>query len=1155
MNKRKDRLELYKKNNRKRSLKITMSSSVLAGMVAISAFTEAVQAEEVDLNKEEIQDLYNQYNELQTTVNDDEISENKSLDETTTVEDTTTTENEELEFIKTQLTSMIRLAGGESLLEQLDVENLSSNDLNTVFEALLTYQMEQKEDAEAIESESLQNETLDQTPDEVSVNIDEENVIEKQEENLNLTQDNNDTTHTDEITEATQLEENQVEEKETADTSEAANQTELESDQDKLDEQSNQELDSDKPSLEDDQKLQADQAPEVVNESTEGTESETEEKEVVPVENTESETKPVVKPETKPEPKPVTKTKTETKTKTPAKTETKTETKAVIHTVRSGDTLNKIAKQYNTTVANIVSLNKLSNPNYIKVGQKLAINKAAGSSVPTVGTGNLNQTKTTNEFINQISSYAQKVAKENGIYASIMIAQASLESGYGKSQLASPPNHNLFGIKGNYNGNSVAMKTKEYYKSTGWITITDYFKKYPSYAESLQDNARLIRNGTSWNNGYYSGAWIENANSYKDASAWLQGRYATDPTYASKLNRIIEQYGLTRFDSNGNGGSGVGSTDPATPTKPVTSPSTGNNNNGSNSGNVYVIVRGDTLTSIARRNGTTVSAIKSANNLKSDLIFVNQKLTIPGKNSTSPSKEETNKNPENNQNSSNTTYTIKSGDTLTSIARRFNTTVSAIKKANNLKSDLIFVNQKLSVKSQSTGGSSNSGSGNQTDDSSQGSVTNSSYSVVSGDTLTSIARRFKTSITAIKSANNLKSDLIFVGQKLLVSGKTNEPTNSNKDQSQTSSTSYTVSSGDTLSSIARKYKTTVSAIKASNNLKSDLILINQKLTINSKVSTGSNSNSGTTNQNQSTTTSAYTVVSGDTLSGIARRYNTTVAKIKSSNNLKSDLIFVNQKLVINGKTSTKSETVEQNKTDSNEAPVGSYKVVAGDTLSALARRFNTTVAKITRDNKLSSDMIYVGQTLLLAGQKETNNTKEVNTKEEINSINVVSGDTLSGIARKYNTTVAKLKAANNLSSDLIYVGQKLSVTSTSSTKTTTTVKDQAKQSNSNLGLSNYVVSSGDSLYKIALDNNTTVAKLKEWNELSNDTIYIGQKLVIKEGSNTTSSDKPSSSGTYQVKNGDTLSGIALKLNTTVQSLKEKNNLSTDLIFIEQTLTV
>ncbi|WP_147061563.1 hypothetical protein, partial [Marinilactibacillus psychrotolerans] len=290
MKKRKDRLELYKKNNRKRSLKITMSSSVLAGMVAISAFTEAVQAEEVDLNKEEIQDLYNQYNELQTTVNDDEISENKSLDETTTVEDTTNTENEELEFIKTQLTSMIRLAGGESLLEQLDVENLSSNDLNTVFEALLTYQMEQKEDAEAIESESLQNETVDQTPDEVSVNIDEENVIEKQEENLNLTQDNNDTTNTDEITEATQLEGN-----ETADTSEAANQTELESDQDKLDEQSNHELDSDKPSLEEEQKLQADQAPEVVNENTEGTESETEEKEAVPVENTESETKPETK--------------------------------------------------------------------------------------------------------------------------------------------------------------------------------------------------------------------------------------------------------------------------------------------------------------------------------------------------------------------------------------------------------------------------------------------------------------------------------------------------------------------------------------------------------------------------------------------------------------------------------------------------------------------------------------------------------------------------------------------------------------------------------------------------------------------------------------------------------------------------------------------
>lgn len=152
-------------------------------------------------------------------------------------------------------------------------------------------------------------------------------------------------------------------------------------------------------------------------------------------------------------------------------------------------------------------------------------------------------------FIQSIASDAQQLAHKNDLYASVMIAQAIVESGWGKSTLASYPNHNLFGIKGNYNGQSVTLPTQEYLNGK-WVTVQAAFRKYPSYKESLEDNAKILKT-TSFQSGvyYYSGAWKSNTKSYTEATAWLTGRYATDPNYESKLNNIIETYNLTKYDS------------------------------------------------------------------------------------------------------------------------------------------------------------------------------------------------------------------------------------------------------------------------------------------------------------------------------------------------------------------------------------------------------------------------------------------------------------------------------------------------------------------------------------------------------------------------------------------------------------------------------
>ncbi|HAB8925541.1 TPA_asm: GW domain-containing glycosaminoglycan-binding protein [Listeria monocytogenes] len=152
-------------------------------------------------------------------------------------------------------------------------------------------------------------------------------------------------------------------------------------------------------------------------------------------------------------------------------------------------------------------------------------------------------------FINSISTQAMDLCKKYNLYPSVMIAQAALESNWGRSELGKAPNYNLFGIKGSYNGKSVTMKTWEYSDSKGWYQINANFAKYPSHKESLEDNAKKLRNGPSWDSSYYKGAWRENAKTYKDATAWLQGRYATDNTYASKLNTLISSYNLTQYDT------------------------------------------------------------------------------------------------------------------------------------------------------------------------------------------------------------------------------------------------------------------------------------------------------------------------------------------------------------------------------------------------------------------------------------------------------------------------------------------------------------------------------------------------------------------------------------------------------------------------------
>ncbi len=147
--------------------------------------------------------------------------------------------------------------------------------------------------------------------------------------------------------------------------------------------------------------------------------------------------------------------------------------------------------------------------------------------------------------------------------------------------------------------------------------------------------------------------------------------------------------------------------------------------------------------------------------------------------------------------------------------------------------------------------------------------------------------------------------------------------------------------------------------------------------------------------------------------------------------------------------------------------IDTYTVVAGDTLYSIANRYGITVKELKTLNNLSSDILSIGMIL---------NVPSKSSNPNIYTVSV--GDTLYSIAKKYNVTVGDLKSANNLSSNLLSIGQEIIIP---------TVVDTT-----------YVVKKGDTLYGIARDNGMTVDKLKRLNNLTSNELSIGQILIVKE---------------------------------------------------------
>ena len=292
----------------------------------------------------------------------------------------------------------------------------------------------------------------------------------------------------------------------------------------------------------------------------------------------------------------------------------------------------------------------------------------------------------------------------------------------------------------------------------------------------------------------------------------------------------------------------------------------------------HKVRRGETLGSIARRYGISVSQLKRWNGLRSNTAKVGTTLKVsnPAKQSKSTTTTTTTTSNEKQK-----YYTVKRGDSLSSIAERFGVTVAQLREWNGIEADNINAGVRIAVDASASRRVS------------KPEVKTSTYTVKKGDGLGAIAERHGMTLQEIRELNGLKDNNIQAGQKLKVTGKASEERN---EKPEVKTSTYTVKKGDSLGAIAERFGVTVDQLRDWNGIKGNNIQAGQKLTIGGKSKSSSKAGSS-----KSAKAKTHKVRSGESLGVIAEKYGTTAAAIRRANGIKGDNIRVGQTLKIPAK--------------------------------------------------------------------------------------------------------------------------------------------------------------------------------------------------------------------------------------------------------------
>lgn len=436
------------------------------------------------------------------------------------------------------------------------------------------------------------------------------------------------------------------------------------------------------------------------------------------------------------------------------------------------------------------------------------------------------------------------------------------------------------------------------------------------------------------------------------------------------------------------------------------------------------------------------------------------------------------------------------------------------------------------------------------------------YTVKRGDTLSNIATRAGVSWRDIAEWNQIDASAkLLSGSTLyLYDAKTIEPISSSSTSAASQPESYVVQSGDTLIGTANRFGLSVTQLASYNNLSSRADLLRgQKLwLIPGKVTAPATTPAApsTKPSKSSTATKNYKVKAGDGLIALARQFNISTETLASLNNIgTTNSLYVGQTLKVpasvdfnstNSSTSTSSSTSSA----SSSVPTTNYKVKSGDTLIGIANSVGVSAAELAAVNSNfdAKARLQRGQTIKVPASKELVD-RQLNDKAV--SYKVKSGDTLTGVAQRYNIGLGDLAAANNLktNSNLI-LGRTITIpangsapakatsstsnqsTSNSAASTTTSTASSGKK----LGnTESYKVKSGDGLIALARQFGIAVEDLAATNDLAtNAQLQRGQTIRV-----------PKATVSYTVGSGDSLIGLARKYGVSTQELADMNNIKAD----------
>jgi peptidoglycan DL-endopeptidase LytE len=340
-----------------------------------------------------------------------------------------------------------------------------------------------------------------------------------------------------------------------------------------------------------------------------------------------------------------------------------------------------------------------------------------------------------------------------------------------------------------------------------------------------------------------------------------------------------------------------------------------------------------------------------------------------------------------------------------------------------------------------------------------------SHTVKKGENIARIAKKHKVSSAKIREANDLSSDKLSIGQKLIIpsdkkTAKEKKQISKSSEQKKSSrhgsdDQSYTVKKGDNIYNIAKKFKTTPAKIKDANDLASSRLAVGRKLIIPSdtKIKTAQTKESKRSakvaaqekSDSSGPVEQTYTVQKRDTILRIAKKFKTTAAKIRDANDLDSVKLKIGSKLVIPSEKTVRIETPDKKNavkqleetTPEHKVPDEQhYSVHKGDSIDKIARKFNTTADDIKEDNHLDSDKLSVGRKLVIHPDTKDDathtsenkaivkapehkissyrNTAELETRPLYKYHRLRQGETLAYVAKKYGISVKELKTINDI---------------------------------------------------------------------------------------------------------------------------------------------